>query len=54
MFGFLFQGERKKQFTALIPAPILSRVCELASLPNQIPLGTMSVRSNTHSGQTVH
>lgn len=54
MFGFP-QGERKKQLTAAIPAPILARVRELASLPKQIPSSTVSSSSTTsRSGRIVH
>lgn len=48
------QGERKKQFTAAIPAPILARVRELAALQNQIPPIAASGGSTSRSGRTVH
>ncbi|KAG0560760.1 hypothetical protein KC19_9G011000 [Ceratodon purpureus] len=48
------QGERKKQFTAAIPAPILARVRELAALQNQISPTAVSGSSTSRSGRTVH
>lgn len=48
------QGERKKQFTAAIPAPILARVRELAALQNQISPTTETGSSTSRSGRTVH
>jgi hypothetical protein len=48
------QGERKKQFTAAIPAPILAKVRELAALQNQISPTAGSGSSTSRSGRTVH
>ncbi|XP_024367316.1 uncharacterized protein [Physcomitrium patens] len=48
------QGERKKQFTAAIPAPILARVRELAALQNQISPTAGTGSSTIRSGRTVH
>jgi hypothetical protein len=48
------QGERKKQFTAAIPANILARVRELAALQHQVPPGAGAAGSTSRNGRSVH
>ncbi|CAK9235149.1 unnamed protein product [Sphagnum troendelagicum] len=48
------QGERKKQFTAAIPATILARVRDLAALQHQMPTGAGAAGSTSRSRRSVH